>query len=144
MVARAWTDPDFKRRLLGNGKAAVAELGLTMPEHKHLVVLKNRPSLQNAICCTRCSCTAFTVIGLPPGCYKDFEYRSRIVRQSPTVLRDLPEAVDISVWDTTADTRYMVPSVQLPETIGCPEDELAVIVTKESVIGAARLEAPYR
>jgi nitrile hydratase subunit alpha len=149
VVARAWTDPDFKQRLLENGKAAVAELGLTMPEHhKHLVVLENTPSLQNVICCTLCSCTAFTIIGLPPGWYKDFEYRSRVVRQSRTVLRemglDLPTAVDINVWDTTADTRYMVLPVQPPETIGWPEDKLAAIVTKESMIGVARLEAPYR
>ena len=149
VVARAWTDPDFKRRLLTNGKAAVAELGLTMPEHhKHLVVLENTPRLQNVICCTLCSCTAFTIIGLPPGWYKDFEYRSRIVRQSRTVLRemglDLPDAVEINVWDTTADTRYMVLPVQPPETVGWPEDKLAAIVTKESMIGVARLEAPYR
>jgi nitrile hydratase len=149
VVARAWTDPDFKERLLANGKAAVAELGLTMPEHhKHLVVLENTPSLQNVICCTLCSCTAFTIIGLPPGWYKDFEYRSRIVRQSRTVLRemglDLPDAVEISVWDTTADTRYMVLPVQPPETIGWPEDKLAAIVSKEAMIGVARLEAQYR
>ena len=149
VVARAWTDPDFKRRLLTNGKAAVAELGLTMPEHhKHLVVLENTPRLQNVICCTLCSCTAFTIIGLPPGWYKDFEYRSRIVRQSRTVLREmglnLPDAVEIRVWDTTADTRYMVLPVQPPETVGWPEDKLAEIVTKESMIGVARLEPPYR
>jgi nitrile hydratase len=90
VVARAWTDPDFKRRLLENGRAAVAELGFTKPEHhKHLVVLENTPNLQNVICCTLCSCTAFTIIGLPPGWYKDFEYRSRVVRQSRTVLREM-------------------------------------------------------
>jgi len=149
VVARAWTDPAFKRRLLANGRAAVAELGLTMPpHHAHLVVLENTPSLQNVICCTLCSCTAFTIIGLPPGWYKDFEYRSRIVRQSRTVLRemglDLPDTVDINVWDTTADTRYMVLPVQPPETIGWPEDKLAELVTKEAMIGVARLEAPYR
>ena len=149
VVARAWTDPDFERRLLDNGKAAVMELGFTMPEHhKHLVVLENTANLQNVICCTLCSCTAFTIIGLPPGWYKDFEYRSRVVRQSRTVLRemglDLPDAVRIKVWDTTADTRYMVLPVQPPETVGWPEDKLAAVVTKESMIGVARLEAPYR
>jgi nitrile hydratase subunit alpha len=149
VVARAWTDADFKRRLLANGKAAVAELGLTMPaHHKHLVVLQNTPALQNVICCTLCSCTAFSIIGLPPGWYKDFEYRSRVVRQSRTVLRemglDLPDAVEIQVWDTTADTRYMVLPVQPPETIGWPEEKLAAIVSKEAMIGVARLEAQYR
>jgi nitrile hydratase len=149
VVARAWTDPDFKRRLLENGKAGVAELGFTMPDHhKHLVVLENTPRLQNVICCTLCSCTAFTIIGLPPGWYKDFEYRSRVVRQSRTVLRemglDLPDAVEIKVWDTTTDTRYMVLPMQPPETVGWSEDKLAEIVTKESMIGVARLEPPYR
>jgi nitrile hydratase len=149
VVVRAWTDQDFKRRLLKNGKAAAAELGFTMPEHhKHLVALANTPSRQNVICCTLCSCTAFTNIGLPPGWYKDFEYRSRVVRQSRTVLRemglDLPDAVEIKVWDTTTDTRYMVLPVQPPETAGWREDKLAEIVTKESMIGVARLEPPYR
>jgi nitrile hydratase len=149
VVARAWTDAGFRRRLLENGKAAVAELGFTLPDHpKHLVVLENTPSLQNVICCTLCSCTAFTIIGLPPGWYKDFEYRSRAVRQSRTVLRemglDLPREIDIRVWDTTADTRYMVLPVQPPETLGWPEEKLAGVVTKEAMIGGARLEAPYR
>lgn len=149
VVARAWTDADFKRRLLENGKAAVTELGLAMPpHHKHLVVLENTPTLQNVICCTLCSCTAFTIIGLPPGWYKDFEYRSRLVRQSRTVLRemglDLPDEIDIKVWDTTTDTRYMVLPVQPEETIGWPEDKLREIVTKDSMIGVSRLEAPYR
>jgi nitrile hydratase subunit alpha len=126
VVARAWIDAGFKRRLLANGKAAVAELGLTMPEHhKHLVVLENTPSLQNVICGTLCSCTAFTIIGLSPGWYKDFEYRSRIVRQSRTVLLemglDLPDAVEIKVWNTTADTRYMVLPVRLPGAIAGPK-----------------------
>jgi nitrile hydratase subunit alpha len=126
VVARAWIDAGFKRRLLANGKAAVAELGLTMPEHhKHLVVLENTPSLQNVICCTLCSCTAFTIIGLSPGWYKDFEYRSRIVRQSRTVLLemglDLPDAVEIKVWNTTAETRYMVLPVRLPGAIAGPK-----------------------
>ncbi|RKQ72346.1 nitrile hydratase subunit alpha [Oceanibaculum indicum] len=149
VVARAWTDAGFRRRLLENGKAAVTELGLAMPpHHKHLVVLENTPTLQNVICCTLCSCTAFTIIGLPPGWYKDFEYRSRLVRQSRTVLRemglDLPDEIDIKVWDTTTDTRYMVLPVQPEETIGWPEDRLREIVTKDSMIGVSRLEAPYR
>lgn len=149
VVARAWTDAGFRRRLLENGKTAATELGLSMPpHHKHLVVLENTPTLQNVICCTLCSCTAFTIIGLPPGWYKDFEYRSRLVRQSRTVLRemglDLPDEIDIKVWDTTTDTRYMVLPVQPEETIGWPEDKLREIVTKDSMIGVSRLEAPYR
>jgi len=149
VVARAWVDAAFRERLLANGRAAVEELGLFMPKHhRQLVVLENTPTVQNVICCTLCSCTAFTIIGLPPDWYKDFEYRSRVVRQSRTVLREmgleLPDAVEIKVWDTTTDTRYMVLPVQPPETVGWPEDKLAEIVTKESMIGVARLEPPCR
>ena len=144
VVARAWTDPAFRARLLANGRDAVTELGLSMPKHhRHLVVLENTPTLQNVICCTLCSCTAFTIIGLPPDWYKDLEYRARVVRQSRTVLRemglDLPAEVEIRVWDTTADTRYMVLPVQPPQTIGWHEDKLAQIVTRDSMIGVARL-----
>ena len=88
VVARAWIDRAFRERLLANGRSAVAELGLELPKHhRHLVVLENTPTVHNVICCTLCSCTAFTLIGLPPDWYKDLEYRSRIVRQSRTVLR---------------------------------------------------------
>ena len=144
VVAKAWTDPEFRKRLLANGRDAVAELGLSMPKHhRHLVVLENTPTLQNVICCTLCSCTAFTIIGLPPDWYKDLEYRSRVVRQSRTVLKemgtDLPPDVEIRVWDTTADTRYMVLPVQPPETIGWPEEKLAGIVTRDGMIGVTRL-----
>jgi nitrile hydratase len=144
VVAKAWSDPAFKQRLLANGREAVAELGLTMPaHHRHLVVLENTPSLQNVIVCTQCSCTAFSIIGLPPDWYKDFEYRARVVRQSRTVLRemglDLPPEIEIRVWDTTTDTRYMVLPVQPPETRGWPEGKLAALVTKDAMIGVARL-----
>jgi nitrile hydratase subunit alpha len=144
VVAKAWFDPEFKKRLLANGKAAVGELGLTMPpHHRHLVVLENTPTLQNVIVCTLCSCTAFSIIGLPPDWYKDLEYRARVVRQSRTVLKemglDLPESIDIRVWDTTADTRYMVLPVQPEHTKGWSEEELAKIVTKDAMIGVARL-----
>ena len=144
VVAKAWVDPAFRKRLLADGRAAVAELGLPMPKHhRHLVVLENTPSVQNVICCTQCSCTAFTIIGLPPDWYKDFEYRSRVVRESRTVLRemglDLPPEVEIRVWDTTADTRYVVLPMQPPETLGWPEEKLVDIVTRDSMIGVARL-----
>ena len=144
VVARAWVDPAFRERLLADGRSAVAELGIAMPaHHRHLVVLENTPNVQNVICCTLCSCTAFTVIGLPPDWYKNFEYRSRVVRESRTVLRemglDLPPDVSIRVWDTTADTRYMVLPMQPPHTIGWPEDKLAEIVTRDAMIGVARL-----
>ena len=144
VVAKAWTDPAFKQRLLANGREAVAGLGLSMPpHHRHLVVLENAADLQNVICCTLCSCTAFSIIGLPPDWYKDLEYRARVVRQSRTVLKemglDLPPSIDLRVWDTTADTRYMVLPMQPSHTIGWPEEKLAEIVTKDAMIGVARL-----
>ena len=144
VVAKAWTDPAFRERLLANGRAAIAELGLSMPKHhRHLVVLENTKTVQNVICCTQCSCTAFTLIGLPPDWYKDFDYRARVVRESRTVLRemglDLPPEVEIRVWDTTADTRYMVLPERPPHTAGWPEEKLASVVTRDSLIGVARL-----
>ena len=144
VVARAWVDPAFRRRLLANGRAAIEDLGLALPRHhRHLVVLENTESVQNVICCTQCSCTAFTLIGLPPDWYKDLEYRARVVRESRTVLRemglDLPREVEIRVWDTTADTRYMVLPEQPVETLGWSEEKLAGIVTRDGLIGVARL-----
>ena len=144
VVAKAWVDTGFRQRLLANGCAAVAELGLTMPKHhRHLVVLENTPKVQNVICCTLCSCTAFTIIGLPPDWYKDLEYRSRVVRESRTVLKemglDLAPDVEIRVWDTTADTRYMVLPERPRRTIGWPEEKLAEVVTRDALIGVARL-----
>jgi nitrile hydratase subunit alpha len=144
VVAKAWVDPAFRKRLLADGRSAVTELGLSLPKHhRHLVVLENTPKVQNVICCTLCSCTAFTIIGLPPDWYKDLEYRARIVRESRTVLKemglDLPADVEIRVWDTTADTRYMVLPEQPPHTVGWPEDKLAAIVTRDAMIGVARL-----
>jgi len=144
VVAKAWVDPEFRKRLLENGRAAIAELGLSMPKHhRHLVVLENAPKVQNVICCTQCSCTAFSLIGLPPDWYKDFEYRSRVVRESRAVLKelglDLPADVEIRVWDTTADTRYMVLPERPAHTAGWPEENLAGIVTRDGLIGVARL-----
>jgi nitrile hydratase len=144
VVAKAWTDPAFRQRLLTNGREAVAELGLSMPaHHRHLVALENTPTVHNMIVCTQCSCTAYTIIGLPPDWYKDFEYRARAVRQSRTVLRemglDLPPEIEIRVWDTSADTRYMVLPLRPAGTEGWTEEKLAAIVTKDAMIGVARL-----
>ena len=144
VVARAWTDPGFKKRLLADGRSAVMELGLAMPaHHRHLVVLENSAKVQNVICCTLCSCTAFTIIGLPPDWYKDLEYRSRVVRESRTVLKEmgleLEPDVEIRVWDTTAATRYMVLPEQPSKTVGWPEEKLAEIVNRDAKIGVARL-----
>ncbi len=144
VVAKAWTDAAFKQRLFANGIEAVAELGLSLPKHhRHLVALENTATVHNVVCCTLCSCTAFTIIGLPPDWYKDLEYRARAVRESRTVLKemglDLAPDIEIRVWDTTADTRYMVLPMQPPETIGWAEEKLAALVTQDSMIGVARL-----
>ena len=144
VVARAWTDPAYRERLLADGRAAVAEMGIAMPRHhRHLVALENSARVHNVICCTLCSCTAFTVIGLPPDWYKDLEYRARIVRESRTVLRemglDLPADVEVRVWDTTADTRYIVIPERPAHAAGWTAEQLAQIVTRDGMFGVARL-----
>jgi nitrile hydratase len=144
IVAKAWVDSAFRAQLLANGREAVLALGLPMPaHHRHLVVLENSPTVHNVICCTLCSCTAFTLIGLPPDWYKDLPYRARIVRESRTVLQEMglelaPE-VELRVWDTTADTRYMVLPHRPAATEGWDEARLAGIVTRDGLIGVARL-----
>ena len=128
-----------------NYAAHAREMGFDFPEHhRHLVVLENAPGIHNVIVCTLCSCTAYTIIGAAPGWYKDLDYRARVVRESRTVLRemglDLPASTEIRVWDTTADTRYMVLPAQPPGTEGWPVDRLVEIVTQDSMIGASRLD----
>lgn len=148
LCARAWVDADFKALLLRDGRAAAAELGFQMPEHHAaLEVKENTAELHNVICCTLCSCTAFTIIGMAPGWYKDLDYRARIVRQARTVLGEmglhLPPSVKIRVWDTTADTRYMILPNRPEFTAGWSEEKLAELITQEALIGVARLEPDY-
>jgi nitrile hydratase subunit alpha len=142
LVARAWTDPAFKQRLLANGKAAAEEMGLAFPQHhRHFVVLENTPAVHNVICCTLCSCTAFSIIGLPPDWYKDLEYRARVVRESRSVLSEmglnLPADVEVRVWDTTADTRYMVLPERPAHTALWQAEQLVAIITQDALIGVA-------
>ena len=142
LVARAWTDPTFKQLLLTDGMAAISEAGLSMPvHHRHFVVLENTADIHNVICCTLCSCTAFTIIGLPPDWYKELAYRSRVVREARTVLRemglDLPAHTQIRVWDTTADTRYMVMPQRPAGTEGLSVDQLTALISKDALIGVA-------
>ena len=136
MVARAWTDSHFRARLLFDGTAAAREMGFELPKHhRQLIVLENTIDIHNLIVCTLCSCTAYTIIGAAPDWYKDLDYRARVVRESRTVLRemglDLPASIQIRVWDTTADHRYMVLPVQPPTTVGWSEERLAKIVTQD-------------
>lgn len=144
LIARAWTDPAFKQLLLSNGMAAIREAGLSMPvHHRHFVVLENTADIHNVICCTLCSCTAFTIIGLPPDWYKELAYRSRVVREARTVLRemglDLPAQTQIRVWDTTADTRYMVMPQRPSGTEALSTDQLTALISKDALIGVARI-----
>lgn len=148
MVARAWSDPGYKRRLLDNGTAAARELGFDFPKHhRHFVVLENTQDLHHVICCTLCSCTAFTIIGMAPGWYKQPDYRARIVRESRVVLKelglDLPASMQLKIWDTTADTRYMVLPYRPPSTTDWSEEKLSQLVDQDSLIGVKRLETPF-
>src|SRR5713101_8857471 len=143
VVAKAWTDSDYRARLLADGTAAIAELGFKGPQGEHIVVLENSPTVHNVVVCTLCSCYPWPVLGLPPSWYKDPAYRARIVREPRAVLKEfgleLPESVEIRVWDSNSDVRYMV----LPERPSVTEDmteaELAGLVTRDSMIGVARL-----
>jgi nitrile hydratase len=146
VVARAWVDPEYRALLLRDGTAACDKFGYTGAQGEYIVALENTPTLQNVIVCTLCSCTAWPVLGLPPEWYKSFEYRSRVVREARTVLRemglDLPPEVQIQVWDTTAETRYMVLPFRPAGTEGWSEEKLASIVTKDVLIGIARPVVP--
>jgi len=142
LIARAWTDPVFNQLLLKDGMAAIREAGLSMPpHHRHFVVLENTLDIHNVICCTLCSCTAFTIIGLPPDWYKELAYRSRVVREARTVLRemglDLPAHTQIRVWDTTADTRYMVMPQRPLGTEGLSVEQLTSLISKDALIGVS-------
>jgi nitrile hydratase len=139
VVARAWTDPDYKRRLLSDGTAAIAEFGFGGPEGDHLVVVENTESVHNVIVCTLCSCYPWPVLGLPPRWYKSPPYRSRMVREPRMLLRemgcDIADGKEIRVWDSSAEIRYLVLPERPAGTDGASEDELASIVTRDSMIG---------
>ena len=144
VVARAWSDPAYRERLLRDGTAACAELGYSGAQGEYIVALEDTPSVHHVIVCTQCSCTAWPVLGLPPDWYKSFEYRSRVVRESRQVLRELgmevPPEVEIRVYDTTAETRYIVLPLRPEGTDGWSEEQLAAIVSREAMIGVARVE----
>jgi nitrile hydratase len=139
VVARAWCDPGYKRRLLADGTAAIAELGFGGMQGEHMVVVENTPRVHNVVCCTLCSCYPWPVLGLPPTWYKSLAYRSRIVREPRVVLREfgleLPESVEIRVWDSSAEIRYMVLPERPPASVDMSEAELASLVTRDSMIG---------
>jgi len=145
IVAKAWTDPDFKARLLADGNAGVGELGLSVPGLK-LVVLENTADVHHMIVCTLCSCYPRPILGLPPLWYKSREYRSRAVREPRSVLAefgtDLPESTEVRVVDSTADCRFLVLPQRPEGTDGWTEDRLATLVSRDSMIGTAVARAP--
>jgi nitrile hydratase subunit alpha len=143
VVARAWLDPAYKQRLLADGTAAIEELGFGGVDLK---VVENRPGVHNMVVCTLCSCYPHALIGLPPVWYKSFEYRSRAVREPRVVLRefglDLPENVEIRIWDSSAELRYLVLPERPAGTEGLSEAELAGLVTRDAMIGVAVVRRP--
>src|SRR5204863_590935 len=138
-VAKAWSDPDFKRRLLDDATAAVGSLGFVSRVGDHLVAVENTPSVHNMIVCTLCSCYPWEVLGLPPTWYKSAPYRSRAVIDPRGVLADfgvkLAGDVEVRVWDSTAEVRYLVLPQRPAGTDGMREEELAKLVTRDSMIG---------
>ena len=146
VVARAWSDPEYKARLLADGSAAIAELGFTGRQGEHMVVVENTPDVHNMVVCTLCSCYPWTVLGLPPVWYKASPYRARVVKEPRKVLAEfgvtLPEDVEIRVWDSTSEIRYLVLPERPPGTEGLSEAELAALVTRDSMIGTGRALTP--
>jgi len=142
VVARAWVDPAYRARLLAGGTAAIAELGFGGPEGEHLVVVENGPAVHNVVVCTLCSCYPWPVLGLPPTWYKSAPYRARMVREPRALLSemglDLAEDVDIRVWDSSAETRYLVLPERPAGTGGLDEAALAALVSRDAMIGTAR------
>lgn len=140
VVARAWTDPEFKRRLLANGTAAVAEMGIPMGDAE-LIVVENTKEVHNVIVCTLCSCYPRTVLGLPPDWYKSRNYRSRVVAEPRAVLKEfgteLPESVMLRTHDSNADMRYLVLPERPAGTEGWSQEQLAAIVTRDCMVGVA-------
>jgi len=145
-VAKAWVDPAFRRTLLADATAAVGSLGFTSRVGDHLVAVENTPKLHNMIVCTLCSCYPWEVLGLPPTWYKSAPYRSRAVIDPRGVLEDfgvsLPAETEIRVWDSTAETRFMVLPMRPPGTEGWSEEKLATLVTRDSMIGTGLAKRP--
>ena len=142
VVAKAWTDPDYKKRLLSNATAAIKELGFSGLQGENMVVVENTDTVHNVIVCTLCSCYPWPTLGLPPIWYKSAPYRARAVSDPRGVLKDfgteVPEGVEVRVWDTTAELRYLVLPQRPQGTEGMSEEQLTDLVTRDSMIGVAR------
>jgi nitrile hydratase len=144
VVAKAWTDPSFKARLLADGTAAISELGYQGHATGHVIAVENTPAVHNLVVCTLCSCYPFTLLGISPGWYRMQEYRSRAVRDPRGVLREfgvtIGDDVEIRVWDSTAELRYLVLPQRPAGTDGLDEEALAQLVTRNSMIGTDVLQ----
>ncbi|HEV7420288.1 MAG TPA: nitrile hydratase subunit alpha [Mycobacterium sp.] len=143
VVARAWTDAAYRERLLSGGTAAINELGFSGPEGDYMVVVENTPQVHNLVVCTLCSCYPWPILGLPPKWYKAAAYRSRAVREPRKLLAEMgtviPDGVEIRVWDSSAEARYLVLPMRPDGTNTLTEEQLAGIVTRDSMIGVQRL-----
>ena len=146
VVARAWSDPAYKQRLLSDASAAIAEFGFSGRQGEDMVVLENTPTVHNLVVCTLCSCYPWPVLGLPPVWYKSAPYRSRAVLDPRGVLRefglDLPAEVEVRVWDSTAELRYLVLPMRPAGTEGWSEEQLADLVTRDAMIGVTQALTP--
>ncbi|MBM4226958.1 MAG: nitrile hydratase subunit alpha [Gammaproteobacteria bacterium] len=146
VVAKAWMDPAYKARLLADGTAAIAELGYSGIQGEDMVVIESTPETHNVIVCTLCSCYPWPTLGLPPVWFKSAPYRSRVVSDPRGVLKEfgleLPEKMQVRVWDSTAELRYMVLPERPAGTEGMTEEQLAALVTRDSMIGVARVAVP--
>jgi nitrile hydratase subunit alpha len=146
VVARAWTDPAYKQRLLTDATAAIKEFGFSGLQGEDMVVLENTPEVHNVVVCTLCSCYPWPTLGLPPVWYKSAPYRARVVSEPRSVLKEfgteLPETVEVRTWDTTAELRYLVLPERPPGTEKMTEAQLAELVTRDSMIGVTRAAKP--
>jgi nitrile hydratase len=146
VVAKAWTDPQYRQRLLEDGTAAIKELGFSGRQGEHIVVVENTATTHNVVVCTLCSCYPWPVLGLPPGWYKDPAYRSRMVREPRTVLAEmgleLADNVQIIVRDSTSEVRWLVLPERPADTEHLTEEELVLLVTRDAMVGVAKVEAP--
>jgi nitrile hydratase len=146
IVARAWADPGFKQRLLADATEAVNALAGFDPVSSHLIAVENTPQLHNIVVCTLCSCYPWSVLGLPPVWYKSFAYRSRAVIDPKGVLADfgvtLPPETEVRIWDSTAETRFLVLPMRPAGTDGWSEEQLAALVTRDSMVGTGLAKTP--
>ena len=146
VVAKAWTDPDYKARLLADGTASIAELGFKGPQGEHMVVLENTAAVHHVVVCTLCSCYPWPVLGLPPSWYKDSAYRSRVVKEPRAVLAEwgteLDADVEVRVVDSSSEVRYLVLPERPAGTESMSQEQLAGIVTRDNMVGVTKVAAP--